>query len=148
MFIRFVKSIFFSEIHESETLHWKVDDDVFLETHNFSAMLYKVRTQPFVIFVGLPGSGKTATARDIALILQEEGYEIVPTINISDIKDYCDPLNSQVFLIDDVVGVFGLDLSMLDMLHRYQIQIMKSTILNSKILMTCREVVFRHEDIS
>lgn len=52
---------------------WKEDDKVFFETHSFSSMLEKVRSQSYVMFVGVPGSGKTATARHIALVLQGEG---------------------------------------------------------------------------
>nr|XP_034321965.1 uncharacterized protein LOC105336698 isoform X2 [Crassostrea gigas] len=52
---------------------WKEDDKVFFETHSFSSMLEKVKSQPYVMFVGVPGSGKTATARHIALVLQGEG---------------------------------------------------------------------------
>ncbi|XP_062568353.1 uncharacterized protein LOC134230535 [Saccostrea cucullata] len=44
----------------------------------------------------------TATARHIALMLQQEGYEIVPIKDIRKIEDYCDPHSPQVFVIDDV----------------------------------------------
>lgn len=57
---------------------WKEDDKRFVESHSYPYMLVKARNQPFVTFVGVPGSGKTATARHIALILQKEGYEILP----------------------------------------------------------------------
>ncbi|XP_062606957.1 kinase D-interacting substrate of 220 kDa-like [Saccostrea cucullata] len=66
-------------------------------------MLNKVRTQPYMTFVGLPGSRKSATIYHIALILQKEGYEVVPVKDISEIYRYCDSHNPQVFVIDDVV---------------------------------------------
>lgn len=61
---------------------WKEDDKRFVESHSFPYMLVKARNQPFVTFVGVPGSGKTATARHIALILQKEGYETRSKITV------------------------------------------------------------------
>lgn len=74
---------FFSlpDVYERDISKWIEEDNIFLETHNFPAMLNQVRKQPYVTFVGVPGSGKTATVRHIALILQKEGYEILPTVD-------------------------------------------------------------------
>lgn len=127
---------------------WKEDDNAFVETHNFQAMLKKVRNQPFVTFVGALGSGKTATARHIALILQAEGYEILPINEIKTIETFCDPNNPQVFLIDNVLGVYILDKSRFNMLMMYHDQIMNPSMAKSKILMTCRDVVYRNYALS
>lgn len=127
---------------------WKEDDNKFVETHNFQAMLKKVRNQPFVTFVGIPGSGKTATARHIALILQAEGYEILPIKDIRYIETYCDSNNPQVCLIDDVLGKFHLHNGMFEMLTRYQDKIINPTMSKSKILMSCRDSIYRKENIS
>lgn len=98
-------------MHNEDISKWKEDDNFFLETHNFPTMLEKVRNQSFVTFVGAPGAGKSATAHHIALKLQdEEGYDILPIRDIKEIETYCDPCNPQVFVIDDVLGVFGLDM--------------------------------------
>ncbi|XP_062599458.1 uncharacterized protein LOC134260970 [Saccostrea cucullata] len=130
-------------IHENDVLQWEDDDKIFHECHNFSTMLDKVKNQTHVTFVGVPGSGKTATARHIALMLQQEGYEIVPIDEIREIKQYCDLKNPQVFVIDDVVGVFGLQETKSDLLFLYQNRIMDPPMPKSKTLMTCREAVYR-----
>lgn len=127
---------------------WKEDDKVFFETHSFSSMLEKVRSQPYVIFVGVPGSGKTATARHIALVLQGEGYEILSIKNINDIETYCDPQNPQVFVIDDVLGKFGLDVTMYNILKKYEDILTTPKMSQTKVLMTCRELVYRNEKLS
>uniref|UniRef100_A0A8W8NXM6 DZIP3-like HEPN domain-containing protein n=1 Tax=Magallana gigas TaxID=29159 RepID=A0A8W8NXM6_MAGGI len=91
-------------MYEIDISKWKVDDTFFVETHSFWAMLDTIKKQSYVTFVGVPGSGKTFTARHIALTLQEEeGYEILPIKDIKDIETFCDPHYPQVFIVDDVV---------------------------------------------
>lgn len=127
---------------------WKEDDKRFVESHRFPNMLVKARNQPFVTFVGVPGSGKTATARHIALILQKEGYEILPIADKNKIEDYCDPHNPQVFVIDDVIGEFGLKMEELNAISRYQDRLKKPTMSETKVIMTCREMIYRNETVS
>lgn len=127
---------------------WKDDEKVFLETHSFEAMLKKVRNQPYVTFVGAPGSGKTATARHIALILQQEGYQCLPITEPCKIEEYSDPKNPQVFVIDDVVGILGFDLNSFFTLERYKKTLINPLMPKTKVLMTCREIVYRSKQAS
>lgn len=133
------------ELFDREVSRWKEDDKVFLETHNFPAMFNKVVNQSYMTFVGAPGSGKSATARHKALKLQEEGYGILPIKDISDIEAHCNPEIPQVFVIDDVVGVFRLDMSEFNKICKYESLIKKPEMKETKVLMTCREVVYRNE---
>lgn len=137
--------IFLSELREIEISKWKEDETVFLETHNFPAMLEQVRTQSFVTLVGVPGSGKTATAHHIALVLQTEGYEILPIRDIRNIEIFCNPEKPQVFVIDDVLGVFGLNVEEIDVIGKYKDLLENISHLKTKTLMTCREVIYRNE---
>ncbi|XP_056001101.1 uncharacterized protein LOC125653288 isoform X2 [Ostrea edulis] len=121
---------------------WKEEDKLYYETHSFPSMMEKVRNQPYVTFVGVPGSGKSATANHIALKLQEEGYKVVPTKDVRKMEDYGDPRNPQVFVIDDVVGVFGLQKTKLDVLTSCKEKITQLCMVKSRTLMTCREAVF------
>lgn len=111
-------------------------------------MLEKVKIQSYVTFVGVPGSGKSATARHIALILHQQGYQILPITDKNKIEDYRDQNNPQVFVIDDVVGIFGLDMAEFNMLMKYQNKMTIPSTSNTKFLMTCREMVFRNEVVS
>lgn len=61
-------------------------------------MLEQVEIQSFVTFVGVPGSGKTATVRHIAFILQKEGYKILPLRDIRNMESFCNPKN-HIFLL-------------------------------------------------
>lgn len=142
------KQILFLGKWNRQISKWKDDDKMFLETHNFTAMLKKVRDQPYVTFVGAPGSGKTATARHIALILQQEGYQCPPITKFSKIEEYCDPEIPQVFVIDDVVGFLGFDLNSFFTLTRYKETLINPSMPKTKVLMTCREVVYRNKQAS
>lgn len=121
---------------------------MFLETHNFTAMLKKVKDQPYVTFVGAPGSGKTATARHIAILLQREGYQCLPITDLSKIEEYWDPENLQVFVIDNVVGSLGFDLNFFSTLTKYKETLINPSLPKTKVLMTCREVVYRNKQAS
>lgn len=139
--------ILISAQNDKEVSTWKKEDFLFVESHNFQSMLDQVKEQPYVTFVGVPGSGKTATTRHIALILQKDGYEILPVSHISEIKDLCDPTCPQVFVIDDVLGVFGFDISEFHMLIKYEKRLSQPVMEKSKFLMTCRETIFRNESL-
>ncbi|XP_056000523.1 uncharacterized protein LOC125653783 isoform X2 [Ostrea edulis] len=130
------------EQYDIDIQKWREEDMLYYETHSFLSVMQKVRNQTYVTFVGVPGSGKSATAHHIALKLQEEGYEVVPVDEIREIKQYCDTKNPQVFVIDDVVGVFGLQKTKLDMLIDYGQKITQPCMVRSRTLMTCREAVF------
>ncbi|XP_062584082.1 uncharacterized protein LOC134245848 [Saccostrea cucullata] len=131
------------DLHDKESMQWKEEDCLYSETHNFDAMLQKVRNKPYMTFVGVPGSGKSATIHHIALILQKEGSEVVPILDIKKIEDYCDSRNPQVFVIDDVVGVLGLQKQKLDTLIDYEKRILDPAHRNTKVLMSCRAIVFK-----
>ncbi|XP_056005262.1 uncharacterized protein LOC130050160 [Ostrea edulis] len=130
------------EQYDIDVQKWREEDKLYCETHNFPSVMQKVRDKPYVTFVGVPGSGKSATAHHIALKLQEEGYEVVPTRDVRKMEDYGDPRNPQVFVIDDVVGVFGLQKFNLDVLTNYEQKITDPCMVKSRTLMTCREAVF------
>lgn len=100
---------FIIEQFEETISEWKIDDNYYFETHNFQKMFQQVKNQTFVTIVGVPGSGKTATVRHIALKLQAEGYEIIPITDKNKLVDYRDLQYPQVFVIDDVLGVFGFN---------------------------------------
>ncbi|XP_062621183.1 uncharacterized protein LOC134282808 [Saccostrea cucullata] len=131
-----------NDIFEKEFKRWKEEDEVYSESHGFPAMLDQVRKQPYMTFVGVPGSGKSATIHHIALILLKEEYKVVPIIDIRKIEDYSDSRYPQVFVINDVVGVLGLQKQKLETLTDYEKRISNPSNRNSKVLMSCREAVF------
>ena len=85
---------------------WRLEDKLFYdETGGFTAALKMVQSENCMTIIGGPGSGKTATARHIALQLEEQGWEIVPVCRLEEIIQYGDRDHKQVFVLDDVLGI-------------------------------------------
>lgn len=131
-------------MYEIDIFKWKVDDMFFVEIYSFQVMLDIIRKQLYVMFVGVFGLGKIFIVCYIVLILQEEeGYEILLIKDIKDIEMLCDLYNLQLFIVDDVVGVFGFDMGELKKLNRYKDRFIKFIIEKIKIFMICWEIVFQ-----
>lgn len=139
--------IFFPEIYECDILRWKEDDEAYFETDNFPAMLQRVNNQPFVTFVGSPGSGKSVTVHHIALKLREEGYQILPITDIKKVEKYCDPKNPQLFVIDNIFGTIRFEENDFKKVIKYKERLIKPAMSKTKFLMTCRETVFKNENL-
>jgi broad-specificity NMP kinase len=79
-----------------------------------------------VIIIGGPGSGKTATARHIALQLEKQRWEVVPVFKLEDIIEYGDKDHEQVFVLDDVLGIFAVDMNVYHYISNHKEQIFKT----------------------
>lgn len=94
--------------------------------------------------VGAPGSGKTALIRHIALQL-EPHYQIVPIFRPQDITKYDDSNIPKVFLMDDVLGIFSVDRSLVSELERYN-EVIRLVLdmekRRSKLFMSCRLSIY------
>ncbi|XP_078311003.1 uncharacterized protein LOC111115920 [Crassostrea virginica] len=131
------------EQHKTLLESWLKGDKPFHEVHSFPDILDKVQSQPISTIIGGPGSGKTTTARHLALRLQTDcKFEIVPVDDITEIKQYGHPKCKLVFILDDVIGVFGVEYEKLRNLERYKESILNALGERSKILFTCRKAVY------
>jgi Cdc6-like AAA superfamily ATPase len=101
-----------SEGHIELIKKWRLEDKLFYdEIRGFTAALQMVQSENYMTIIGGPGSGKTATARHIALQLEEQGWEIVPVCRLKEIIKYGDRDHKQVFVLDDVLGIFAVDMN-------------------------------------
>jgi broad-specificity NMP kinase len=92
--------------------NWRKEDKLFHhETQGFRATLEMVGGKKYMTIIGGPGSGKTATARHIALQLEEQGWEVVPVCKLKDIIEYGDRDHKQVFVLDDVFDTFAVKIN-------------------------------------
>nr|XP_022309091.1 uncharacterized protein LOC111114863 isoform X2 [Crassostrea virginica] len=131
------------EQHKTLLESWMKGDKPFHEIHSFQDILDKVQLQNITTIIGGPGSGKTSTARHLALRLQNDcEFEIVPVDDITEIKQYGHPKCKQVFILDDVIGVFGVAFEKLTNLERYRESIFNALGERSKVLFTCRKAVY------
>nr|XP_022307914.1 uncharacterized protein LOC111113914 [Crassostrea virginica] len=131
------------EQHKTLQESWLNGDKPFHEIHSFPDILDKVQLQNITTIIGGPGSGKTTTARHLALRLQNDcEFEIVPVDDITEIKQYGHPKCKLVFILDDVIGVFGVEFEKLTNLERYRESILNALGERSKVLFTCRKAVY------
>ncbi|VDI07362.1 Hypothetical predicted protein, partial [Mytilus galloprovincialis] len=123
--------------------NWKQNNSVYIkDTHGFCQAFEMVQSRNVVVIIGGPGSGKTATARCIALQLREEEWEIIPVFKPDEIMHYRNTEKQQVFLLDDFIGSFTLNMSLYDNVIQYKAPIFESNEQNTKILLTCRKSVY------
>lgn len=138
----------YNDFHEQDIAGWRNDDKIYSETHSFQGMLEQVRQNTFTTFVGNPGSGKSATAHHIAIKLNEEGFDIVPIREIKEFQDLYSAHAQQVFVFDDVFGHLGFHINSYNSFKTYEDRLNDLELKKTKILFTCREVIFNHASIS
>jgi ankyrin repeat protein len=119
---------------------WRKEDELFYDnTQGFTATLKMVMAKKYMTIIGGPGSGKTATARHIALQLEEQGWEFVPVYKLKDIIKYGDRDHKQVFVLDDVLGIYAIKM---DHIINHQENIVTTIGETSKLLFTCRKSLY------
>nr|XP_022307906.1 uncharacterized protein LOC111113908 [Crassostrea virginica] len=69
-------------------------------------------------------------------------FEIVPVDDITEIKQYGHPKYKLVFILDDVIGLFGVEYDKITNLERYKESIINALGERSKILFTCRKALY------
>jgi len=123
---------------------WRLEDKLFYdETGGVTAALKMVQSENYMTIIGGPGSGKTATARHIALLLEEQEWEVVPVCRLDEIIQYGDRDHKQVFVLDDVLGIFAVDMNIYNHIINYKEPIFKAIGGTSKLLFTCRKSVYK-----
>ena len=132
-----------SEGHLELINKWRIEDELFYDrTRGFMAALKMVQSENYVTIIGEPASGKTATARHIALHLEQQGWKVVPVCRLEEIIQYRDRDHKQVFVLDDVLGVLAVDMNIYTHIINHKEQIFKA-IEGSKLLFTCRTSVYK-----
>ncbi|VDI02123.1 Hypothetical predicted protein [Mytilus galloprovincialis] len=122
---------------------WIHYDKTFAETKVSEEVVAAIKNHSCVTIIGSPGSGKTATSQHVALIYRKQGYQLVPIDTPEQIITYGDPNKKQIFVYDDILGVFGVDHDKVDKLERKREMLMLVLENDSKLIMTCRKSVFK-----
>ena len=133
-----------SEGHIEQIDNWRIEDKPFYDkTGGYTAALKMIQSKNYMTIIGGPGSGKTATARHIALELEDQGWEVVPVCRLDKIIEYRDGDHKQVFVLDNVVGIFAVNMNDYDDYINYGEQIFTTIGKTSKLLFTCRKSVYK-----
>ncbi|CAC5399401.1 unnamed protein product [Mytilus coruscus] len=131
----------FNDCFKNKIKDWKKDDEKFFETAATRKILGVVKETTVTVISGNSGMGKTATAHHIALHLQQhEGYYILPISEPKDIETYYVEGLTQIFVIDDICGVFNVDQHLINSWDRVSSHIQSLFKKNKhfRILVTCR----------
>lgn len=134
-----------TEQHTKSLNTRRKEDLPFYEVHSFQDILEKVQSKIIVTIIGGPGSGKTAMARHIALLLQTE-FEIVPITSPRDIIQYGQEGRQQLFILDDVFGVVGVERGKYTEIEDFKENILNMLGVQSKILFTCRRSLYKEAE--
>ncbi|CAC5383289.1 unnamed protein product [Mytilus coruscus] len=122
---------------------WKRHDIVFCnKTRGYKEANEEVNKQIMVTFIDCPGSGKTVTGRHIALLFERMGWEVIPVYKEDELVRYENGNIRQMFLLNDVLRSFALDLSRLNNIVSCKKNILNSINNRSKIVFTCRKTVY------
>ncbi|CAG2232664.1 unnamed protein product [Mytilus edulis] len=96
------------------TNKWKKDDQPFFVTRAAKHVFDKLETVNIVVIIGQSGSGKSATARNVALKWESQGYDVVPVESVDKIIEYRCKDTQQIFVIDDPIGIYSVNGSYLN----------------------------------
>ncbi|VDI65507.1 Hypothetical predicted protein [Mytilus galloprovincialis] len=85
---------------------WEKKDKMFVSTRASTYVIKSLKDNSCLTLTAPSGAGKSFIARHTALILQKAGYKIVPVRQPDDIKNFYQPGEQTVFIIDDICGNF------------------------------------------
>ncbi|VDI08125.1 Hypothetical predicted protein, partial [Mytilus galloprovincialis] len=101
-----------------------------------------LESENIVVIIGQSGSGKSATARNVALRWITYGYDVVPVESVEQILEYRCKETKQIFVIDDAVGKYSTNESYVNQWERLDSKL--TTVFidhNAKLICTLRKVV-------
>ncbi|VDI84048.1 Hypothetical predicted protein [Mytilus galloprovincialis] len=135
-------------IRIKETLKvWKDNDDkMFINTRAVQCVLKCIQENGCVTITDSFGVGKTTTLRHIALLMADEGYDVILVTKPSEIVRFYNPNTKSLFVVDDLCGNFSIDQSDIKSWEPIMQDLNQIIDINqSKILAACRLQVYQDE---
>ncbi|VDI29738.1 Hypothetical predicted protein [Mytilus galloprovincialis] len=131
---------------ENEITEWEIKDNMFVSTRASEYVLECLQTNSCLTLTAPSGVGKSFIARHTALVLQKEGYKIIPVRKQDDIRDYYQPGKQTVFIIDDICGNFTANQQQIENWQQL-LPVIKTIIADKccKIIVSCRLQVYRDD---
>ncbi|VDI08589.1 Hypothetical predicted protein [Mytilus galloprovincialis] len=91
---------------EKEIKEWENNDKMFVTTRASEYVFACLRNNSCLTLTAPSGVGKSFIARHTSLVLQKEGYTIIPVRKPDNISEYYQPGKHTVFIVDDICGNF------------------------------------------
>ncbi|XP_076080658.1 uncharacterized protein LOC143051646 isoform X2 [Mytilus galloprovincialis] len=131
---------------ENEITEWEIKDNMFVSTRASEHVLECLQENSCLTLTAPSGVGKSFIARHTALVLQKEGYKIIPVRKQDDIRDYYQPGKQTVFIIDDICGNFTANQQQIESWQQL-LPVIKTIIADKccKIIVSCRLQVYRDD---
>ncbi|XP_052059099.1 ankyrin-1-like [Mytilus californianus] len=85
---------------------WETKDKMFVPTRASDYIVECLQDNSCVTLTAPSGVGKSFYSRHTALVLQKEGFKIIPVYSPTDIRDYYQSGKKTVFIVDDICGNF------------------------------------------
>ncbi|XP_048741103.2 uncharacterized protein LOC125655030 [Ostrea edulis] len=130
------------DLHLEILSRWKTEDKPFIQTQAYLKIIDIVDQYTLIFIIGRPGEGKSAIARHIALQFEQKNYEVIPFTKSEEIFTYRKSGMKQIFVSDDIFGIFGVHQSthkneLDNIFHHFT-----SKRNDLKIVSTCRKLVY------
>ncbi|XP_071146102.1 uncharacterized protein [Mytilus edulis] len=127
-------------------VEWKENDRKFIKVRASNQVLKCIKENSCVTVVAGSGVGKTATLRHVTLQMANEGYDLLPVTDPSDIFRFDNPNKKTLFVIDDLCGNYSLsqaDLQIWEPVMERMKKILSNKLV--KIIAACRLQVFQDD---
>ncbi|VDI25203.1 Hypothetical predicted protein [Mytilus galloprovincialis] len=127
-------------------VEWKDNDKIFITTEATRHVLKCIQENNCVTIVASSGVGKTATLRNVALHMSDEGYDVLLVIDPGDIVKFYNPNQKTLFVIDDLCGNYSLNQSDMKVWEPVMERIKKIlSKTQAKIIAACRLQVYQDD---
>ncbi|CAG2225691.1 unnamed protein product [Mytilus edulis] len=117
----------FTANHRREKREWEQDQATFLKTRATRHILESLLSHNCIVVTGSSGCGKSSNIHHAALHLRDSfGYEIIPVLTgPTDIMNYYNENQKQIFIVDDICGKETINKETLKMWRDYSEQMEK-----------------------
>ncbi|XP_063438383.1 uncharacterized protein LOC134719306 [Mytilus trossulus] len=126
--------------------YWEKTDKMFVSTRASAYVMKKLEEKSCVTLTAPSGAGKSFIARHTALVLQKAGYKIVPVRQPVDIRNYYQPGEQTVFIVDDICGNFTANQQQIENWTQH-LPVIETIIADTccKIIVSCRLQVYKDD---
>ncbi|XP_071160725.1 uncharacterized protein [Mytilus edulis] len=125
---------------------WEKKDEIFVTTRASDYVIECLQDNSCLTLTAPSGVGKSFIARHTALVLQKEGYTIVPVRKPDDIGNYYQPGKQTVFIVDDICGNFTANQQQIETWQQL-LPVINTIIadISCKIIVSCRLQVYKDD---